>query len=234
MKVQFSSKRYLLIISICMIIGIYFLWPIISNDTQKIHVSDSSLVQTEMQTLGEESFDDTQLEKQDSSESTTSSRLDDNNDGMKSGKGQKKLSQNNQKLASYLVYISGAVQNPGLYALEGTSTTADIIKTAGGLLPYAGTDGINMADTVKSGAHIHIPFNYSGNPELLLRKPKININTATVEELKSLPGIGDAMAKRIEEYRQTQGQFTSIEDIKKIKGIGDAMFKKLGDKISVS
>ncbi|MBK7921283.1 MAG: hypothetical protein IPJ92_04175 [Veillonella sp.] len=62
MKVQFSSKRYLLIISICMIIGIYFLWPIISNDTQKIHVSDSSLVQTEMQTLGEESFDDTQLE----------------------------------------------------------------------------------------------------------------------------------------------------------------------------
>ena len=91
-----------------------------------------------------------------------------------------------------------------------------------------------MADTVKSGAHIHIPFNYSGNPELLLRKPKININTATVEELKSLPGIGDAMAKRIEEYRQTQGQFTSIEDIKNIKGIGDAMFKKLGDKISVS
>ncbi len=59
----------------------------------------------------------------------------------------------------------------------------------------------------------------------------ININTASAEELDALPGIGPAMAKRIIEYRETEGAFTAIEDIKKVKGIGEAKFEKMKDKI---
>ena len=74
---------------------------------------------------------------------------------------------------------------------------------------------------------------FHGNPEVLLRGNKININTATAKELDSLPGIGPAMAKRIEEYRSQKGPFTSIEGIKGVKGIGDGVFKKIKDKITI-
>ena len=110
---------------------------------------------------------------------------------------------------------------------------SDIIKGAGGALPYGDVESINLAETVTGGQHIHIKFNFHGNPESLLRNQKININTATVKELDSLPGIGPTMAKRIEEYRQSKGAFTSIEDIKHVKGIGDGLFKKIRDKITV-
>ena len=61
----------------------------------------------------------------------------------------------------------------------------------------------------------------------------VNINTADEKALDTLPGIGPAMAKRIIEYRETEGLFQSIEDIKKIRGIGDAKFEKLKDKICI-
>lgn len=132
-----------------------------------------------------------------------------------------------------IVYVTGAIQSPGLYKVASSSTIGDVIKGAGGALPYGDVESINLAETVTGGQHIHIKFNFHGNPEALLRNQKININTATVKELDSLPGIGPTMAKRIEEYRQSKGAFTSIEDIKHVKGIGDGLFKKIRDKITV-
>lgn len=132
-----------------------------------------------------------------------------------------------------IVYVTGAIQSPGLYKVASRSTIGDVIKGAGGVLPYGDVESINLAETVTGGQHIHIKFNFHGNPESLLRNQKININTATVKELDSLPGIGPTMAKRIEEYRQSKGAFTSIEDIKHVKGIGDGLFKKIRDKITV-
>lgn len=132
-----------------------------------------------------------------------------------------------------IVYVTGAIQSPGLYKVASSSTIGDVIKGAGGVLPYGDVESINLAETVTGGQHIHIKFNFHGNPESLLRNQKININTATVKELDSLPGIGPTMAKRIEEYRQSKGAFTSIEDIKHVKGIGDGLFKKIHDKITV-
>lgn len=132
-----------------------------------------------------------------------------------------------------IVYVTGAIQSPGLYKVASSSTIGDVIKGAGGALPYGDVESINLAETVTGGQHIHIKFNFHGNPESLLRNHKININTATVKELDSLPGIGPTMAKRIEEYRQSKGAFTSIEDIKHVKGIGDGLFKKIRDKITV-
>ena len=132
-----------------------------------------------------------------------------------------------------IAYITGAVVSPGLYEYENSATYGDMVKLAGGLLPYADIESVNMAKPVNAGDHIHIVFNFHGNPEVLLRGNKININTATAKELDSLPGIGPAMAKRIQEYRSQKGPFTSIEGIKGVKGIGDGVFKKIKDKITI-
>ena len=137
------------------------------------------------------------------------------------------------KADTILVYVTGAVEEPGLYELQSPATVKSAIEASKGLLPYADVESINMAKPVTAGDHIHVIFNFHGNPEVLLRGNKININSATAKELDSLPGIGPAMAKRIEEYRSQKGPFTSVEGIKGVKGIGDGVFKKIKDKITI-
>lgn len=131
-----------------------------------------------------------------------------------------------------IAYITGAVAKPGLYAIESTSSIGDLVKSAGGLVSYADTQAINLAEPVEPGSHIHIPFHYTGNPENLLRGTQININTASEKDLDALPGIGSTMAKRIIDYRNEHGNFDAIEDLKKVKGIGDGVFKKFADKVT--
>lgn len=184
-------KPYMIIILIlCVLVGICFLWPIITDD------SDSVLVEGGID-------------------------------------GNSSVSNVEQQPNKPIAYITGAVASPGLYELEGSVTIGDVVKLAGGLLPYADVESINMAKPVTAGDHIHVIFNFHGNPEVLLRGNKININTATAKELDALPGIGPAMAKRIEEYRSQKGPFTSVEGIKGVKGIGDGVFKKIKDKITI-
>ena len=215
---------------LAIIFAAYSLWPIITNQEDQ---GQSSLSQEYHPGDGKRSLNT------DASESSDSS----NRLGTKSHKG---ASQKEGKSINgsdgdsdsdandnHLVYITGAVERPGLYAMHKEVSVNDAIKAAGGLLAYADTAGIDMAGLVDAGSHIHIPFNYKGNPEALLRKAGININTASEKELDSLPGVGPATAKRIIEYRQEKGQFASIEDIKKVKGIGDGTFKKFKDKITV-
>ena len=77
------------------------------------------------------------------------------------------------------------------------------------------------------------PAAKSGTSSKAAPSGPVNINTASAEELDTLPGIGPAMAQRIIEFRETEGAFTSIEDIKKVKGIGEAKFEKMKDKICI-
>ena len=191
MKQLIMSHKWIVII-LCILVGIYFLWPIITEGSPIM--PDSSVLAANTSDVN---------------------------------------SINHYEGADAIVYVTGAIQSPGLYKVASSSTIGDVIKGAGGVLPYGDVESINLAETVTGGQHIHIKFNFHGNPESLLRNQKININTATVKELDSLPGIGPTMAKRIEEYRQSKGAFTSIEDIKHVKGIGDGLFKKIRDKITV-
>ena len=189
MKVKL--KPYMTIILIlCLLVGIYFLWPIITDE------SDSVLVEGAID-------------------------------------GNSSISTVEQTSNKPIAYITGAVVSPGLYEFESSATVGDVVKLAGGLLPYADVESVNMAKSVNAGDHIHIVFNFHGNPEVLLRGNKININTASAKNLDALPGIGPAMAKRIEEYRSQKGPFTSVEGIKGVKGIGDGVFKKIKDKITI-
>ena len=206
MRQMIMSHKWIVII-LCILVGIYFLWPIITEESTIM--PDSSVLAADMSKENTEKEVDSNFELSDGKITSNTDEKD------------------------IIVYVTGAIQSPGLYKLSSVSTVGDVIKGAGGALPYADVETINLAETVQGGQHVHIKFNFHGNPEALLRNQKININTASVKELDALPGIGPTMAKRIEEYRQSKGAFTSIEDIKHVKGIGDGLFKKIRDRITV-
>lgn len=159
-----------------------------------------------------------------------------------------------EQQASIAVYVSGAVNKPGVVTLPAGSRTVDAVNACGGVLPTADPDQINMAQELKDGEQLRVPEraqvtatsaaagvatgaatagSASGATPANTAGGLVNINTASEQELDTLPGIGPAMAKRIIEYRTSEGGFKKLEDIKNIKGIGDAKYNKLKDKICI-
>ena len=133
-----------------------------------------------------------------------------------------------------MVYVSGAVNHPGVVQLNSGGRAIDAVKACGGLLPSADADKVNMAQALKDGDQLAVPEKTAA-PAVTLPQAegRISINTADEKALDSLPGIGPAMAKRIVEYRQQQGPFTQLEDLKKVRGLGQAKYEKLKDKITL-
>jgi competence protein ComEA len=143
-----------------------------------------------------------------------------------------------------VVYVEGAVHEPGLYSLAPGSRVSDAIAEAGGLLADAYEQSLNLAAPLEDGVKVLVPFTpKEGDPPLpdasspSSDKPvivfPININTATQEELEALPGIGPAKAADIIAYREANGPFTTIDQIKNVPGIGPATFEGLKDLITV-
>lgn len=141
-----------------------------------------------------------------------------------------------------VVYLSGCVASPGVYELDEGSRVVDAIAAAGGASDNAALDALNLARVVADGEHVHIPSieeSASGvsapSAEEALRRPdgKVNINTATAEQLDALEGIGPSTASKIIEDRSVNGPFSTIEDIKRVPGIGDKKFEALADSICV-
>jgi len=137
------------------------------------------------------------------------------------------------------VDISGAINDPGVYSVPEGTRLFELIEIAGGLSDDADIDFINQASFVADGDKIIIPV--KGGDELSLSSiisrnytdgSIININNASKEELMQLPGVGEAIADRIIEYR-TSNRFKTIEDIKKVSGIGEATFERMKEKLSV-
>ncbi|ABB15935.1 helix-hairpin-helix domain-containing protein [Carboxydothermus hydrogenoformans] len=149
-----------------------------------------------------------------------------------------------------VVHVAGAVYKPGVYVLEEGARVKDAIEKARGMLPLADDSSINLAAKVSDGQKIYIPFknetttasastNKAFGQQNALKgsggqEAKVNINTATAEELDELPGVGPATAAKIIEYREQNGPFATIEDLKKVKGIGDKKFETLKDYITVN
>lgn len=148
------------------------------------------------------------------------------------------------------VHICGEVVKPDVYKVVKDTRVFEVIEAAGGLTDLAAGDYINQAGIVTDGQQIYIPSkeevkNKTSDTlnQLInttnVEKPVqsnsefININTATLEELMTLSGIGQAKAQAIIDYRNSNGKFKSIEEIKNIDGIKDAIFNKIKDKIKV-
>src|SRR4030042_4855998 len=140
--------------------------------------------------------------------------------------------------APFMVYISGGVNKPGLYSLPAGSRVNDAIQAAGGFSEIAITSEINLAELLEDGEQIDIPQSIapsatysqtrSGNPSPIL----IDINTATLEQLDTLPEIGPKTAQAIIDYRNVNGPFARIEDLLDVSGIGSATFNKIKDQIT--
>lgn len=142
--------------------------------------------------------------------------------------------------AELKVYISGAVRHPGVYAVADGGRVSDVLDAAGGATEDADLAAVNLAVRVKDQDHWDIPrlgdlpqappVQKAGQPG---QAGKININTADLELLKSLPGIGDVRAKLIISYREAHGPFASVEDLLKVRGIGRATLAALRDLVEV-
>ncbi|MCQ3936535.1 MAG: hypothetical protein DPW18_05740 [Chloroflexi bacterium] len=151
--------------------------------------------------------------------------------------------------APIAVHVIGAVPRPGLYEFAEGARVQDAIDAAGGLLSSANVDSINLAALLEDGQQLNIPYKAGQEPSeetavpLELPGPPateapenqdlININTALLEELDSLPGIGPTIAQRIIDYREENGPFETIEDIMNVSGIGPSTFDQIKDLITV-
>jgi competence protein ComEA len=156
--------------------------------------------------------------------------------------------------APLVVHVNGAVAQPGVYTLPVGSRVQDAIDAAGGFLSEADPGSLNLAAVLEDGSQItalSLQPTQPPPPEqtavtrgetiplpTLTRSPtpkghKININTATQEELESLPMIGPVLAKQIIEYRTANGLFQKIEDIVDVPGIGPKTFEVIQELITV-
>lgn len=145
------------------------------------------------------------------------------------------------------VYISGEVSKPGIVTLNEGDRLATAVEKIGGTTKKADLNGVNMAIKVQDEMHYIIPKigdvvkentsqvakNNNTNQNESAKTSQININIATIEELDTLPGVGEATANKIVNYRSENGEFKSIEDIKSVNGIGDKKFEEMKDLICV-
>lgn len=131
--------------------------------------------------------------------------------------------------APLAVYVTGAVAEPEtLYSLPPGSRVSDAVNAAGGALPDADLERVNLAGFLHDGDQIHVPF---AEEQAALPTPGgsgiLNVNTATADELDTLPGIGPALAQAIVDYRDANGPFTSLDDLDAVSGVGPALLADL-------
>ena len=136
------------------------------------------------------------------------------------------------------VHICGAVQKPGVYEVPENYRLYELLEAAGGATDEGCADALNLADILQDGQRIVIPTASEAETmqtmtEYAASDGLVNINTASMQELMTLPGIGEAKAADIIQYREEYGEFQTINDIMKISGIKDALFQKIKDRITV-
>ena len=143
------------------------------------------------------------------------------------------------------IYVSGEVNNPGIVTIESDKRLYDAVEKLGGFTENADLNKVNLAIKLNDEEHYIIPK--IGEENIISQDisvnnidtikneqtSKININTATIEELDNLPGVGEATANKILNYREENGIFKSIEEVKNVNGIGEKKYIDIKDKICI-
>ena len=148
---------------------------------------------------------------------------------------------------SIFVYVCGQVAAPGVYELPGDARVYQAIEMAGGTLEGASPESLNLAQQAEDGQKIYVPTEEEAQTGAALQDTpggvqdtasdqaagKVNLNTAGLEELMTLTGIGQTRAEAILAYREEEGAFRSPEDIMNVEGIKEGIYEKLKDEITV-
>ncbi len=143
------------------------------------------------------------------------------------------------------VFVSGEVNKPGVVTIENDKRLSDAVNEVGGTTENADLNKINLAIKLKDESHYIIPKvgeDLQSHDNLELENSEtsnsnnnnlININTATIQELDNLPGVGEATANKIINYREEKGRFNSIEEIKNVNGIGEKKYEEIKGLINI-
>lgn len=132
-----------------------------------------------------------------------------------------------------VVHVCGAVNKSGVYSLNAGSRVIDALEAAGGFTTEACLDVLNLAARAIDGQRIYVPKEGEVIP-FTEESGLVNLNTATIEELDKLPGIGEIPAQRIIDYRKANDGFKNVEELQKVEGIGLKKFEDLKDKVTVN
>ena len=171
------------------------------------------------------------------------------------------IEEEQEDTSKIFIHVTGAVNNEGVVEIKEGSRIADAVEAANGFSADADISQINLAYQLEDGQKIYIPRitdeKLVGDEKILQKEyvtdeagddiiledeisnikskenEKININTAEQSELEEIPGVGEATAQKIIEYRKVNGKFKTIEDIKNVSGIGDSKFENMKEKICV-
>lgn len=137
------------------------------------------------------------------------------------------------------VYVCGAVKNPGVYEAEENARVYQLIQMAGGILPEGAENYVNQAAVVGDGDKLYVPFQTEVEQEAVISQSpdsgdkRVNINTASQEELMNLPGIGASKAQSIIQYREEHGAFQDVEELTNITGIKSGVYEKIKELVRI-
>ena len=140
------------------------------------------------------------------------------------------------------VDVKGAVKSPGIYDLPVGSRVNDAVQKAGGLTEQADSKSLNLAQKVSDEALVYVPTKGeeaasqqtgSGVASSTSKEKKVNLNKASLEELKQVKGLGGKRAQDIIDHREANGKFKSVDELRKVSGIGAKTIEKLKDYVTV-
>jgi competence protein ComEA len=144
------------------------------------------------------------------------------------------------------VHVAGAVARAGVYRLDRSGRVIDAVDAAGGPSADADLDALNLAAPVADGERVYVPHAgeidpaavpagvpAAGDPAAATNRGPVDLNTATADELESLPGVGPATAAAIVDDRTRNGPFASVDDLERVPGIGPAKLAALRDQVTV-
>jgi competence protein ComEA len=138
-----------------------------------------------------------------------------------------------------LVHVAGAVRDPGVYRLRPGSRIDDAVRRAGGPTRRADLGGVNLAAKVEDGRQVLVPERApkgapaASTPGAAAPGRPIDLNTATLEQLDTLPGVGAVTAQKILDYREQHGGFGSVDELGQVPGIGDKRLADLREQVRV-